>query len=85
MDTNVLDWEGIKAEIDLLGLHVRYTDRGDKYKIIAGDGISTFTAELNKVTPSSSDQNDFETNYKPGANKPAGVRAAERRTRRGNP
>ena len=70
-------WSEFKASIADKKLFIQYYDRTEYYEVWASDGSSIYRCVVNK--DGGADQSDFETNYKPDANRPQTV--AESATR----
>lgn len=67
-----LDWASIKDFADTRSVVLQYVETNDQYYLVAIDGGLEANAVIKKKTPASSDQTDFETNYKTAANAPLG-------------
>lgn len=66
-----LDWSEYKGVIDSKHIPVQYVEQGGFYNIWAIDGVTNYRTVIQKITPTptDSDQEDFENNYKGDANK----------------
>ena len=69
MHTVNLNWTDFKNEVNSRGLKIQYYLSDITYHILAFDDKLKFYCKLEKENPSSSDQTDFETNYRDAANK----------------
>ncbi len=65
-----LGWTKFKEFVDDRNLSIQYVDDGKKYLLKAFDGIFEVSCIIIKTSPVSSDQTDFEDNYKSDGNKP---------------
>lgn len=72
-----LNWTDFKAKVAAKVLSIQYTESGVEYSLWAIDGADTYLAAIPKTNPASTDQTDFETNYKSSANKPITPRATD--------
>ena len=64
-----LDWTNFKSIcITTKDLAVQYTETGKYYNIFTSENGDSYSCIINKTDPASSDQEDFENNYKTGAN-----------------
>ena len=63
---NVIDttWPALKAFVDGKGSSIQYLDDGSNYYLYAVDGAFAVSTIITKDSPPSSNQTDFETNYK---------------------
>lgn len=61
-------WSVFKSMVDAKGLLTQYIDIYDSYYLKAFDGPFEIRCIIPKTSPASSDQTDFETNYKNTAN-----------------
>lgn len=64
----VIDWATLKSFANDRSLTLQYVDVKGSYWIKAFDGPFVVSTVIDKVSPASSDQSDFETNFKPSAN-----------------
>ena len=62
-------WSQIKSLIDDKTLLCTFAEFGNMYILEVSNGPFTVTSHINKVSPASSDQTDFEDNYKDVANR----------------
>jgi hypothetical protein len=62
-------WTEFKTETINRGMNPQWVDSNNSYYIYAKDGFIIFSYELIQLTPQSSEQLDFETNYKATWNK----------------
>lgn len=69
------DWEKMKDAVSSGNLSWQYAETKTAYHIFATNGAVAFRHKMHKTTPPSTEQDDFETNYKAKANKPTGIRA----------
>lgn len=58
------NWQNFKTLTSPKNLLVQYLDKGTFYDIFAVDGPILFQTSIKKESPASSDQTDFENNYK---------------------
>lgn len=63
-----VDWATLKAFVDARGVPLQYIDYNGTYYLAALDGVFRLDCHIDKVSPASSDQVDFENNYKAAAN-----------------
>ena len=63
------DWATFKNDLTNFGLDLWYLEEGSLYDIWINVNGREFYAIVKKTTPVNADQIDFETNYKPNANK----------------
>lgn len=71
------DWKTVQSRRSLL---TQYDEEPSRYTVYGYDGPEVHECIIEKTTPANPDQTDFETNYKPKAN-----RAIEQRTTDGKP
>ena len=62
-------WTELKTIISTKDLLVQYTDDGSVYAIWVNEGNDVYSTNINIESPASTDQADFEDNYKANANK----------------
>lgn len=65
-----VNWTNFKTLADSKGFGMQYVDTGDNYLIWFVEDTIKYTTVITKTTPAGTDQDDFEDNYKTGANKP---------------
>ena len=63
-----VDWTTFKGFIDDRSLSVQYVDINDAYYLKAIDGNFSLDCKIQKDDPATSDQTDFEDNYKAAGN-----------------
>jgi hypothetical protein len=63
-----ITWTELKTFLTDRNLAAHYIEFPNMYIITGLDGVLSFFCKLQKETPASSDQTDFETNFKPAAN-----------------
>lgn len=63
-----VSWSQLKSFLDARALKAQYVEFDHIYVVVGIDGPFSFTAKIIKSSPSSADQTDFETNYKPAGN-----------------
>jgi len=68
MDAIGTNWTTLKNFVNAKGSSIQYLDDGSCYFLYAVDGGFTIQTIISKTTPASSDQTDFETNYKAAGN-----------------
>jgi hypothetical protein len=64
-----VDWAELKAFVDARDLSIQFVELSNKYILRAFDSYFILGLELAKESPASSDQADFENNYKAAGNK----------------
>lgn len=67
---NKLDWSSFKNIINSKVLSIQMIEREFDYKLSAFDNQIMYSCDIIKQTPASTEQTDFETNYKLKVNKP---------------
>lgn len=75
-------WTEFKTLVATKLLLMQYTELGSKYDVYASEGLFMWHCSIDKVTPTSSDQTDFETNFKSTANAALENKAAAGRPER---
>jgi len=61
-------WTELKSTLSEKNFKLQYEDRGNKYYLFAIDGSITYECFLRKTAPATTDQADFEDNYKDTSN-----------------
>lgn len=69
-----LKWDKFKSLLDSKGICAQYVDDGKMYNMQLIDGQFHVFCRIGKTDPVNDEQLDFETNYKPDANKPIDIR-----------
>jgi len=64
------DWTTVKDFATSRGLSIQYIATSDTYYVFAIDGPAEVACQISIISPASTDQTDFETNFKSSANKP---------------
>jgi len=77
-------WSQFKALAVLKQFNVQYIDADDSYLIWAVEDIDRYVCIIDKEDPVSSDQEDFEDNYKSKCNKPSVSRNTAFHSERGD-
>jgi len=65
-----MTWTDFKAIVDSKKLNIQYTTENGYYCLSAFDNIVCYECDIEIETPASTDQEDFEDNYKDGCNEP---------------
>jgi len=65
-----VDWATLKSFAQERNLSIQYVQTSDTYYLWAIDGQAEVSGQISITGPASSDQSDFETNFKPTANAP---------------
>lgn len=64
MITHKIDWADFKAKLTPRNLSPQWVDSNSSYYIYGKDGFICFACEIEQEEPATSDQVDFESNYK---------------------
>lgn len=64
-----VDWAELKTFVDARGLSIQFVELSNKYILRAFDSYFVLGLEMSKEAPASSEQTDFENNYKAAGNK----------------
>lgn len=64
-----VDWSTIKTFVNNRSVHLQCLDINNMYYLYAFDGPFSVSCQIVKIDPASSDQTDFEDNYKDSTNK----------------
>lgn len=71
VDTIILNWTSFSGFVTARGVPLQWLDVGDgNYYLYAFEGPFSISCIIPQSSPASSDQSDFETNYKTAGNKP---------------
>jgi len=73
-------WTELKALVDTKSLKLQYTDQDVEYTVWAGDNGDTYRCAIAKDSPATTDQTDFETNYKDDCNQSVSPKTADGKT-----
>jgi len=65
-----VEWADVKSFIDLKQISTKYIEKINLYRIFGYDKDFQIFCDVDKISPPSADQVDFETNYKSEINKP---------------
>lgn len=68
-----LAWSNFKSLSDSKGMKIQYQDYSNEYYLWALENGTTYICGITKTTPASSDQADFENNYKANSNLPINI------------
>jgi hypothetical protein len=63
------DWTDFKNLINKKKIPIQYVELGNFYKIFMQEGVVVYKTDIEITSPASTNQNDFENNYKTDANK----------------
>jgi hypothetical protein len=64
-----VDWATIKSFAQARSISIQFVQTADTYYLFAIDGPAELCSQITISSPASSDQTDFETNFKPSGNK----------------